>query len=348
MSGILKVLNAILGILAVVVCLTTVGVIIYASVHPNMGGNAAPIAVATESPTAEAQAGEATDATATPESSGSTLAGHVHDYKETIDIQATCMSAGRMKYICSCGDFYYVEIPTAGHVADDWEVATEPTANQSGLRVKKCIYCDELIAREIIPATGAAASANHVHAYIASIESEPTCTVAGIKRYTCSCGSFYQQNISAIGHLAGDWTVIKEATISETGLKQKICNVCHTLIDSRSIDKLPPTPSPSTSPLPSGATPSPSPTPTAAPTPTPHSHSFVWYVYKDATCNEAGIKTGNCSCGAEDIEPIPINKDNHNYAITIIKPTATEKGYTQHVCTRCGDSFKDNETPATG
>ncbi len=339
MSGILKVLNLLLGILAVVVCLATVGIILYASLHPNMGTNVS-LTAATEAPADETPAEEQTAAPASPAESG-IAAGHVHNYKETVDIQATCMSSGRMKFICECGDCYYKEIATVGHVTDDWETVTKATETKDGLRVKKCIYCDELIAQEIIPATGSGTGGNtdgHVHEYTAAVESEPTCTVAGIKKYTCSCGSFYRENISAIGHLAGDWVIIKEATTTETGLQQKICNVCYTLIDSRGIAKLP---IPSATPLPSGATPTPTPTPTATPTATPHTHNFVYYEYKPATCVEKGIQTGNCFCGAEDIKPIDVNKDNHNFAITVVKPTATQKGYTQYVCTRCGYSYTE-------
>ncbi len=37
----------------------------------------------------------------------------------------------------------------------------------------------------------------------------------------------------------------------------------------------------------------------------------------------------------------------HKYAATIINPTCTEDGYTLHECS-CGDSYTDNEVPATG
>ena len=37
----------------------------------------------------------------------------------------------------------------------------------------------------------------------------------------------------------------------------------------------------------------------------------------------------------------------HSYKTTVVKPTCTEDGYTLHKCS-CGDSYKDNEVPATG
>ncbi len=37
----------------------------------------------------------------------------------------------------------------------------------------------------------------------------------------------------------------------------------------------------------------------------------------------------------------------HSYKTTVVKPTCTEDGYTLHTCS-CGDSYTDNEVPATG
>lgn len=38
----------------------------------------------------------------------------------------------------------------------------------------------------------------------------------------------------------------------------------------------------------------------------------------------------------------------HEYAATIVEPTETTMGYTEFTCSRCGDSFRDNYTDATG
>ena len=92
--------------------------------------------------------------------------------------KATCYQAGRLKYTCDiCGDVYYVDSPSTGHVAEDsWETVREATADKEGLKVKKCIYCDEVVAQEVVPYKGGSASAaSHVHDYIASVEREPTC-----------------------------------------------------------------------------------------------------------------------------------------------------------------------------
>ena len=38
----------------------------------------------------------------------------------------------------------------------------------------------------------------------------------------------------------------------------------------------------------------------------------------------------------------------HDYVATVIAPTCTEGGYTTHTCSRCGDSYTDNDTEALG
>lgn len=38
----------------------------------------------------------------------------------------------------------------------------------------------------------------------------------------------------------------------------------------------------------------------------------------------------------------------HDYTENAVNPTCTEDGYTEHTCTKCGDSYRDNEVSATG
>ncbi len=336
MGGIFKVLNSIMGILAIVVCLAVTGVIVFSSLNPNMGGSS-PLAASTRNPEESASP----EVTASPGETPTVTPGHVHDYKESVDLQASCLAGGRQKFECECDDFYFVETAAVGHKADDWEITVPATATREGLRVQKCIFCDEILASEVIPVTGsssAPAATPHFHRYIPSIESEPTCTVAGIRRFSCSCGSYYRENIPANGHLAGAWTVVTNATSTQTGVQQRICTVCHTMIDSQTIPVLQGSPTPTASPLPSGSTPRPSATPSATPSPTPHSHNFVWYVYKPATCTDQGIMTGNCSCGEEEHKPIDIDPNNHQFSIAnYIPATDTSEGYTQYICERCGE-----------
>lgn len=40
----------------------------------------------------------------------------------------------------------------------------------------------------------------HTHSYTATVTANPTCGSAGVKTYTCSCGSSYTESIPALGH----------------------------------------------------------------------------------------------------------------------------------------------------
>ena len=43
-----------------------------------------------------------------------------------------------------------------------------------------------------------------------------------------------------------------------------------------------------------------------------------------------------------------VEAHEHSYTAVVTAPTCTEKGYTTHTCSRCGDSYVDSETPALG
>ena len=262
MNGILKVLTAILGVLAVIACLATIGIVGYSmtnngnttpnnhtNTNTNTNGNLVVQASAVPTMTPEADSSASPDEVPTPTPASIDVSNHVHDYQETVVKKATCYSAGQMKYTCLvCGDEYYVDIMSTGHVPDDWEVVRKPTATEEGLRVKKCIYCDEIVASEPIPvettsgSNGAAAASPtpaHIHQYTVTTEREPSCVLAGLRRYSCSCGSFYTEMIPAPGHIASDWTtvaspsahkhnyvsyVLKEANCTERGIRSFVCS----------------------------------------------------------------------------------------------------------------------------
>ena len=78
-----------------------------------------------------------------------------------------------------------------------------------------------------------------------------------------------------------------------------------------------------------------------------HTHSYgSWTTTTAATCTTSGVKTRTCSCGQSETQSIPAL--GHSYTSSVKAPTCTEKGYTKHTCTRCGDSYKDNYTDAKG
>lgn len=394
MNGILKVLTAILGVLAVIACLATIGIVGYSMTNNSNtsqnnhtkgqsdtipsdvafdgDGNLVVQASAVPTMTPETDSSASPDEVPTPTPASTDVSNHVHDYQETVVKKATCYSAGQMKYTCSvCGDEYYVDIMSTGHVPDDWEVVRKPTATEEGLRVKKCIYCDEIVASEPIPvettggSNGAAAASPtpaHIHQYTATTEREPSCVLAGLRRYSCSCGSFYTEMIPAPGHIASDWTTVEEPTSTMLGRQQRTCVVCGVVLDSRPLNTVSASPSSSAGASASAGTTaaasasasatatartsgSPSASANASASPSAHKHNYVSYVLKEANCTERGIRSFVCSCGSSYAEPIERDLNNHTYRAVVIPATNTTQGYTIYTCIRCNSSYYDSYTP---
>ncbi len=66
-------------------------------------------------------------------------------------------------------------------------------------------------------------------------------------------------------------------------------------------------------------------------------------VVKEATCQEGGYTTFTCECG-DSYQDNETNALGHSYTTQTVVPTAGAQGYTQHTCSRCGYSYKDNYT----
>lgn len=389
MSGLMKVLTGILGVMAVVACLATIGIIGYsmtgAGSEKNAAAAASPMtdqvlitAVPEQTPGEEAPS-ESAEPVQTPRPIGN--ADHIHDYVETMVKRATCYSAGRIRYSCECGDEYYVDVMSTGHVAGDWEMTRIPTAERDGIRVQKCIYCDDIVAQEnvlFVDETKKDENGNesgddtdkdepHIHQYTAEMVREPSCILAGLRKYTCSCGNFYTEMIPAPGHVATDWTVAEEPTTTYMGTEQRTCSVCGVVLDSRPVPMLSPSPSASaaatgntqTSTQPtatltivptSGSTTTQTASPSASATPsaTPHSHQYRSYVLKEANCTEKGIRSFVCNCGSSYAESIELDLNRHSYRAVVIPPTRYTTGQTIYTCVRCNYSYFDNLTPALG
>ena len=67
-------------------------------------------------------------------------------------------------------------------------------------------------------------------------------------------------------------------------------------------------------------------------------------------CTSTGLAEGShCSrCGEVLVAQEIVDALGHNYAAEVTDPTCTDKGYTTHTCSGCGDSYIDSETEAHG
>lgn len=381
MSTLMKILTGILGILAVIACVATIGIIGYSMAGGNFDKKNAKEteeqyleAVASASPSADTEISQEVNVPTEEPIQSAGIAvdpDHIHDYEEEIEKKATCYRAGRLKYICDCGDSYFVDVSSTGHVEDVWKVEREATKEQDGLRIKRCIYCDEIVAQEIIPYEDKEANEEeskevHYHTYTASIDREPSCILAGLRKYSCICGSFYTEKISALGHVVSDWKVAEEPTTTTLGREQRTCNVCGVVVDSRPVSMLSSsasatpsasgtataTPSATQMPTPTataGATPGGSPSPSATAGTTPgsgHSHSYTSYVLKESTCSEKGMRSFVCTCGSSYAELIELDPNNHRYTAVITSPTSNSSGFTTYTCIWCAYSYVDDYVPA--
>lgn len=77
-----------------------------------------------------------------------------------------------------------------------------------------------------------------------------------------------------------------------------------------------------------------------------HEHIYTTEVSVSPTCTDDGERLYKCGCGYSYTTTIAAL--GHDYTSVVTPPTATAQGYTTHTCTRCGNSYKDNYTPATG
>lgn len=80
----------------------------------------------------------------------------------------------------------------------------------------------------------------------------------------------------------------------------------------------------------------------------PLGHDFgPWLVSVEASCEKGGVELRTCSrCGA--VEQQETQAAGHEYQVRVIAASCTIRGYTETVCTVCGDSGKSDYTEPTG
>ena len=77
---------------------------------------------------------------------------HEHSYTKTVLSNATCTTAGTVKYTCSCGDSYTETIPATGHKSSGWIVDKAASIGVKGSKHKECTACKKILETAEIPA----------------------------------------------------------------------------------------------------------------------------------------------------------------------------------------------------
>ncbi len=257
-------------------------------------------------------------------------------------------------YCSNCTDTKNEPIAANGHTEGEWIITNSASCTVAGLKEKRCAVCNSLIATEIVPATGHSLgnwyeykkaefytdgeerkdcsncdyyesrripklSEGHTCSYTGTEEiiSNPTCTQVGSKKVYCNnsdCGNYIIAYIEPTGHTEGEWKVVKEATCTVAGSKEKRCVACDSLIDTSTI-------------LATG-------------------HSLGdWYEYKKAEFHTDGEERKDCSiCDYYESRRIPKLSEGHTCSYTgieeiISNPTCTQSGSMKVYCndTACGN-----------
>lgn len=138
-------------------------------------------------------------------------------------VPATCGADGRIDTVCAnCGEVIATEvIPATG--AHTWDNGTVTTEPTETTAGVRTFTCAvcSQTKTEVIPATGA-------HTFVFTKNIAPSCTEAGYDLYTCSgCGATEKRNVKpALGHKWDSGTVTAEPTEKEPGTMTYTCTVC--------------------------------------------------------------------------------------------------------------------------
>ena len=138
-------------------------------------------------------------------------------------VPATCGADGRIDTICAnCGDVIATEvIPATG--AHTWDNGTVTTEPTETTPGVRTFTCAvcSQTKTEVIPATGA-------HTFVFTKNVAPSCTEPGYDLYTCrDCGATEKRNSKpALGHKWDSGTVTTEPTETDPGTMTYTCTVC--------------------------------------------------------------------------------------------------------------------------
>ena len=256
---------------------------------------------------------------------------HTHKFTEQtatnkfLASAANCTEKATYYYSCACGEKGYETFEfglALGHILGDWQVVKQPTESEEGLKTRTCnrTGCD-YSESENIPML------SHTHKFTAEIASDKylattaTCTEKATYYYSCACGEKGSETFEfglALGHILGDWQVVKQPTESEEGLKTRTCN--RTGCDYSESENIPML---------------------------SHTHKFTAEIASDkylataATCTEKATYYYSCACGEKSSETFefgsPLGHTFSNY-ISDGNATCTEDGTKTAKCDRCDET----------
>ncbi len=268
--------------------------------------------------------------------------GHTHSYGSwSVTKNATCTANGTKSRSCSCGATETAVINAIGH--DYVDTVTSPSCVSKGYTTHKCKNCGNSYNDKEKAVLGHSWSAwttskastcttdgtktrkcsrcgkvetatitKTGHSYTDTIV-VPDCTSKGYTTHKCkNCGNSYNDTEkAALGHSWSAWTTSKASTCTTDGTKTRKCSRCGK-VETAIIEA------------------------------TGHKYG-EWNIERTENCITDGKKSRTCS-KCDNVDTVITPKTGHTYADTIINSTCTEKGYTIHECSKCGDKYKDTYT----
>ncbi|MBR6669457.1 MAG: hypothetical protein IKL31_01765, partial [Ruminococcus sp.] len=159
-----------------------------------------------------------------------------HDYGVwTVGQEATCTRPGYKYRICkNCPQREYESIIIPGHSFNgSFETTIEPTCKTTGEKVGKCTRCGKVVTRVTLPV-------KHDFNYPNwKVIREATCTENGMKKRECMiCHKVEVEVIPKLGgshDFSGSFTVTKEPTCIEEGIRSALCKKCGVALQETAI-----------------------------------------------------------------------------------------------------------------
>ncbi len=237
-----------------------------------------------------------------------------------------------------------------GHKWGNWTVTKPATTTAKGEEKRTCSACGKTETREIPMVT-------HTHSYTTKTVA-PKCTEQGYTLHSCSCGYSYKDNYkAALGHDWGSWTTQKAATCTEDGVqickcKRSGCTASQTQTAAKLGHNYSQTVTKPTCTAQGYTTYSCSRCSNSYKSDYTNAlgHNWgEWVTTKKPTTTTTGTMQRSCTvCGTKETQTIPVTTHTHTYTTKVVAPTCTQRGYTLHTCSGCGNKYEDNYKAALG
>ncbi|MBQ2915032.1 MAG: leucine-rich repeat protein [Clostridia bacterium] len=149
-----------------------------------------------------------------------------------------------------------------------------------------------------------------------TVVSNATCTDAGLKERICECGEKEKETIPATGvHLFNEWTVVTEPTCTQSGKQERTCACGRKETE------------------------------TVAAT----GHTFgEWTVVTEATCVQKGREERVCTCGKKETRSVDLKSHTEGEWIIDSPLTCTQDFSRHQVCAVCGITMNTESVTAPG